>query len=220
MANSVHIKKEVSIYFRGCRREKDIGVHTLYDQRGHRKYLIGSERAAFLKAAKAADPTTETFCLVLAYTGARISEVLALTPDRIDPGSCVIMFETLKRRRKGAFRAVPVPRKVLKRIATVHGLAGLAYMTEGASIERLWPWCRTTAWQRVKAVMNEAGVTGTQASPKGLRHAFGVLGLQSGVPLNLVSRWLGHAKLETTAIYAEAIGEEEKAIAQRFWRTF
>lgn len=55
------------------------------------------------------------------------------------------------------------------------------------------------------------------ATPKGLRHGFGVAAVQSGVPLNLVQRWLGHAKLETTAIYTNAIGDEERAIAARLW---
>ena len=30
-------------------------------------------------------------------------------------------------------------------------------------------------------------------------------------------RWLGHAQLSTTAIYAEAIGQEEQEIAARIW---
>ena len=38
-----------------------------------------------------------------------------------------------------------------------------------------------------------------------------------GIPLNLVLRWLGHAPLSTTAIYAYAVGEEERHIAARLW---
>jgi integrase len=34
---------------------------------------------------------------------------------------------------------------------------------------------------------------------------------------NLVQRWLGHAQLATTAIYADAVGEEERGIAARLW---
>ena len=220
MSNSVQNKNMLSISFGTGRQREEIGVHTLYDQHGHRKYLIASERDAFLAVARTAEPETETFCLMLAYTGARISEVLNLTADRFDIASGLVVFETLKRRKRGLFRPVPVPQKVLRQITTVHGFSGSTHGMNGAADERLWPWCRTTAWHRVKEVMADAGIEGPQASPKGLRHAFGVLGLQSGVPLNLISRWLGHARLETTAIYAEAVGEEEKAIAQRFWKTF
>jgi len=53
---------------------------------------------------------------------------------------------------------------------------------------------------------------------KGLRHGFGVAAVQAYIPLNLVQRWLGHAQLSTTAIYAEAVGQEEQAIAARMWR--
>ena len=40
---------------------------------------------------------------------------------------------------------------------------------------------------------------------------------KKGIPLNLVQRWLGHAQLSTTAIYADAVGEEERHIAARLW---
>jgi len=50
-----------------------------------------------------------------------------------------------------------------------------------------------------------------------MRHAFGVGSLQSGVPLSLLKRWLGHARLSTTEIYADVIGAEEIGFAERFW---
>jgi len=45
----------------------------------------------------------------------------------------------------------------------------------------------------------------------------GVGTLQSGVPLNLTQRWLGHARMSTTAIYANVSGAEEANLAARFW---
>jgi site-specific recombinase XerD len=41
--------------------------------------------------------------------------------------------------------------------------------------------------------METAGIAGPKASPKGLRHGFGVACIENGIPLNLVLRWLGHA---------------------------
>jgi integrase/recombinase XerD len=70
----------------------------------------------------------------------------------------------------------------------------------------------------VHAVMQTAGLEGVQASPKGLRHGFGVAAVTAGVPLNLVQKWLGHAQLSTTAVYADAVEAEETAIASRMWR--
>ena len=66
--------------------------------------------------------------------------------------------------------------------------------------------------------MSLADVSKTAAMPKGLRHAFGVAAFRSSVPPHLVQRWLGHASLETTAIYADVAGQEEREFASRIWR--
>ena len=79
------------------------------------------------------------------------------------------------------------------------------------------PRSRMIGWCAVHAVMEAAGLDGPHASPNGLRHGFGVAAVSAGIPLNLVQRWLGHAQLTTTAIYADAVGAEEKEIARRMW---
>lgn len=83
--------------------------------------------------------------------------------------------------------------------------------------QRIWRFSRTTAWRYVKQVMAVAGITGTPAMPKGLRHGFGVRAFQSNVPPHLVQRWLGHASLRTTGIYGDVLGPEERAFAIRMW---
>ena len=65
--------------------------------------------------------------------------------------------------------------------------------------------------------MEAADLHGPHATPKGLRHGFGIQAVSAGIPLNLVQKWLGHAQLSTTAIYADAVGEEEQSIASRMW---
>jgi integrase/recombinase XerD len=37
-------------------------------------------------------------------------------------------------------------------------------------------------------------------------------------PLPMVQKWLGHAKLETTAIYTALVGQEERAVARKTWK--
>jgi integrase len=155
--------------------------------------------------------------MTLAYAGSRLSEALALTVDRVDLVAGVLVFETLKKRQAGIFRAVPVPPALLDALDLVHGIRELhARRGKGRGI-RLWPWSRMTGWRAVHAVMVTADLDGPQASPKGLRHGFGVAAVSAGVPLNLVQKWLGHAQLTTTAIYADAAGAEEKDIARRMW---
>ena len=192
----------------------------LYDPQGRRLYLTGAERQAFLDAAKDAPREVRTFCLVLAFSGCRISEALALTPRRVDLPGKAIVFETLKKRRSGVYRAVPVPEGVLDTLNMVHGLTeALKRQKKGVADQPLWDWSRTTAYMRVKEVLESAQIAdGPHKCPKGLRHGYGVLAISSGVPLNMLSKWMGHASLEVTAIYANALGEEQRAIAARMWQ--
>lgn len=67
--------------------------------------------------------------------------------------------------------------------------------------------------------MRSAGIDDRLCQPKALRHGFAVEAGQKGVPLNIVQRWLGHARLETTAIYSGALGEEERNLARRAWES-
>jgi len=191
----------------------------LFDAQGSRLYLTHEECTAFLDAAKTAPREVRTFCLVLHYTGCRISEALALTPKSFDFSGKAIVLETLKKRRRGVYRAVPVPAGVLDTLNMVHGLTEAGKRQGGTKGETpLWDWSRTTAFRRVKEVLAAAGIAdGPHNTPKGLRHGYGVHALNSTVPLNMLSKWMGHASLEVTAIYANALGEEEHSIAARMW---
>ena len=80
----------------------------LFDAEGRRLYFTEEERRAFVAAAKA-PREVRTFCGTLHATGCRISEALALTARQIDLSGRVVVFESLKKRRRGVFRAVPVP---------------------------------------------------------------------------------------------------------------
>ena len=184
---------------------------SLYTRAGQRKYLTPAERIRFLEAAKACPRADlRTLCLTLAYTGCRISEALALTAASIEQDAGFIAIRSLKKRARAiVFREVPAPAELLGALREVHGLKDT-----GA----LWPLSRCRAWQLVKGIMQEAAIAeGPHATPRGLRHSFGLHAIRSGVPLNLVQRWLGHATMNTTAIYLQAIGDEEREIAARMW---
>ena len=150
------------------------------------------------------------------WSGGRLSEVLALVPSAFDRESGTISLHTLKRRRRGIVRQVPLPPRVIARCCRVFRVHQRQLDPELTN-RRLWNWSRTTAWRRVKAVMRQANIHGLQASPKGLRHSFGIHAVQSGVPLPLLQRWMGHASLKTTAIYLDVIGPEERGFAERMW---
>lgn len=189
-------------------------AYGLYAADGQRKYLNADERARFLAAAHGAPPEIGTLCLTLAFTGCRISEALHLSVRDVQVGAGAISIRCLKKRGKLVVREVPVPDALLAELARVHGFGG---ELEDDGERLLWPWGRTRAWLSVKAVMGAAGVHHLAASPKGLRHGFGVHAVCSGVPLNLVQKWLGHEDIATTSIYTNVLGPEEREIAGRMW---
>lgn len=190
----------------------------LWDDNGQRMYLNEAERNAFRAVAKAQDDRlTRTFCQLLLFSGCRISEALETTPERIDWPDQAIKFRTLKKRgRKAAttYRAVPLPAEFLDELNLIHHLKGQGRADPKAL---LWPWSRATAWRRVKGVMQAAGIEGAQASPKGLRHGFGVVHALNRTPINTLQRWMGHSSPNTTAIYMQAIGEEARQLAGAAW---
>jgi len=212
MSNTVELLGD-----RGAKAFAGEGVASLYSPAGGRKYLNREERLALIAAAETLPPERALFVLTLAWTGARVSEVLALTSGSFQIERGLVAIITLKRRRHHV-REVPLPPELTQRLAR-HFRLGRAEHHDSAVAERLWTWSRTTAWRAVKDAMRAAGVAGRPASPRGLRHAFGVGTLQAGVPINLVQRWLGHANMSTTAIYADATGPEEVTFASRYWRT-
>jgi integrase len=189
---------------------------SLHDAKGHRLYLTAEERAAFIAAARQFPREVRTFATVLHDTGCRVSEALAVTPERIDFSAKAVIFETLKKRKRGVFRAVPVPEATLDLLAMVHGLRERKNRQQKTA--PLWPWSRATAWRRMLEVMAAAKIEdGPHKCPKGLRHGYGVHAISRNIPLNMLSKWMGHASLEVTAIYANALGEEQRNIAARMW---
>ena len=60
-----------------------------------------------------------------------------------------------------------------------------------------------------------AELPGSIAMLQHYRYGCDVSAIIAGVPLNWLSKWMGHASLEVTAIYANALGAEERSIAER-----
>jgi integrase len=189
-------------------------MESLYDPNGDRLYLTASERNAFLEAACHSRRDVRSFCEVLHFSGCRISEALAICSKNVDFENRALIFETLKKRRSGVFREVPVPDRLLDTLGLVHAIRDQKTRRD----QSLWAWSRTTAWRHVKAVLRCAKISpGAHCSPKGLRHGYGVAAISAGVPLNMLSKWMGHSKIETTAIYANALGAEQRQIAEKMW---
>lgn len=178
----------------------------VFDASGHRKYLTAEERLRFLVVADHLAADRRALCYTLTFTGCRISEALNLADHQVDDVRSTVTIRTLKRRRL-VFRTVPVPRLI----------PAMLLALPAASDGRLWTMHRTTAWRIVTDTMEAAAIEGPMRCCKGLRHGFGVHAISSGVPPSLIQKWLGHASLATTAIYLDAVGQEERGFAERMW---
>jgi integrase/recombinase XerD len=100
--------------------------------------------------------------------------------DPLPVGFILVPFKSLKKRRTGIFRSVPVSPALLDTIDMVHGIRERHRRRGKGRDVRLWS--RMTGWRAVHAVMQAAGLEGVPASPKGLRHGFGVAAATAGIP--------------------------------------
>jgi integrase len=149
--------------------------------------------------------------LTVFHTGCRISEALNLLAGQIDGAGNAVVFETLKRRKRGCYRTVPVPEALTRALLDV--------AARKSADSKVWSFSRSTAYRMIIAKMIDAKIGGGMAMPKGLRHGLAVACISVSIPLPTIQKWLGHARLETTAIYLDVLGEEERALARRLWKS-
>lgn len=195
---------------------KETSEMRLYSYDNCRLYLNETERTAFLAAAMCAPALVRVFCLTLAYTGCRLSEARYLRKKDVQAAELLVSFETLKRRQRSNIRKIPIPKLLMEDLEKVH-IGGSSLRDPYLFSDDDKPPPRVATYRWVKAVMAKAGIVGAQACPKGLRHGYGVHAIKQGVQLHMLQKWMGHASMMTTAIYATALGLEEQEIAKRMW---
>ena len=120
----------------------------------------------------------------------------------------VVVLENLKKCRRGVYHVVPMPPELLDTLDFVHSLRA-AQPGQG-------PALALEPHDSFRWVSGAAGIlAGPHACSKGLPHGFGVKAVSKRITLTMVQKWLAHAQLTSTAIYANAVGEEEQSIAAR-----
>ena len=115
---------------------------------------------------------------------------------------------SLKARKPGDFRDVPVPGYVTAAI----GSAGPGYLFDVPT---------ETFRHRFRKAATAAGLDGFHA--RDLRHVFASVALSAGVPVTDVSRWLGHRSIQTTyRVYSHympsSFDQAIKALDQEYGR--
>jgi len=198
----------------------------LFSPSGERLYLNADERQRFLAALDDEGPNDRMFCQLLHYTGCRPTEARELVIKRVLIDEQSIVFRSLKKRKtdskgrikQAQYRTVPVPPDFIERLDLVFDVR--AQQKRGKSLDKpLWAMSRVTAYRLVKRVMDRAGITGKQATGKGLRHGFGVAMMTGKKPLalNLLSQIMGHSDTKITEIYLQFVGAEKHSMVMEAW---
>ena len=132
---------------------------------------------------------------ILWQTGARISEVLAMTFDDIDFKQHQIKFATKK--RKDSDRYVPINHELEQQIMTYVSRMGIWRNTDD---KRLFKMSKAAAHMELKHILRKLGYP-TWIHLHTFRHSFAVNCLRQGVLINTLKTVMGHANIENTMIY-------------------
>ena len=172
------------------------------------EYLEAHEVQAVLTAA----PHSRARLLFLLQwrAGLRVSEALALEPAdlSLDTDLPTLRVRQGKGRRS---RVVPVHPELQNALAAVLQFAGMGRgPLVGASRSTAWRWAQEAA-ARAKALgaLTEGRTVGTHT----FRHSYARHLLLHGVPINYVSRWLGHRSIQTTLVYLELVPDPAGRLA-------
>ena len=111
----------------------------------------------------------------------------------------------------GKTRLVPVHPEL-------HGALSSALAYGDINQGRLIEAHTTTAWRWVKAAVKRAEELGAispgkRVSTHTLRHSYARHLLMNGIPINYLSRWLGHSSIQTTLIYLELVPDPTRSLA-------
>ena len=147
-------------------------------------------------------------------SGLRVTEAINLTWADIDTD---VANPTLRvRRGKGnKTRIVPLHSELNMKF-TAHREVMVRYPRMD---ERIIPVTRKTAHKWVQealqaAVKEKRIVAGRSVSTHTLRHSYARHLLLSGIQINFLSRWLGHARLEYTLRYLELLPDPAGSLAE------
>ena len=172
------------------------------------EYLEADEINAIIRAAPS--PKAKLLMLQQWRAGLRVSEALGLEVRDLSLDTAT---PTLRVRsgKDGKTRLVPVHPEL-------HGALSSALTYGEISQGRIIEAHPTTAWRWVKAAVKRAEELGAIASGKRvgthtLRHSYARHLLMNGIPINYLSRWLGHSSIQTTLIYLELVPDPTGSLA-------
>ena len=176
--------------------------------------LSVTEVTALLDACTTATPLglrDKALLETLYATGARVSEVLALTVDDVTDHSGVLMVHGKGNKQ----RLVPVGTHAVEALDAylVRGRPALAAGTSNALFlnARGGALSRQSAWTVIKTAAARAGLD-KEVSPHTLRHSFATHLLEGGADVRTVQELLGHSSVTTTQIYPHVTADSLREV--------
>jgi integrase/recombinase XerD len=144
----------------------------------------------------------------LFQTGARVSEFVNIKADEVFFEEQMILISKAK---GGKSRYVPILPQLAQELRTHLGHRTTGYLFETVQNTQYSP---RRIQQIIKETAAEAKIT-KRVYPHLLRHSVAMTLLERGMPLEQIQKFLSHAKLETTQIYAESTLAMIKASYQK-----
>ena len=163
--------------------------------------LTIEEQLRFIDAAYARDGPVGLMVQTLLETGTRVSEFIALRVEDVSLGERMIVIENGK---GGKRREVPI-RTELARLLSMHigkRRSGPLFVSREKGAGGLRVYSRQRIGQIVREIAREAGI-GKQIYPHLLRHTMATRLLAIGMDIADIQKFLGHADISATRIYAE-----------------
>jgi integrase/recombinase XerD len=144
----------------------------------------------------------------LFQTGARVSEFVNITADEVFFEEQMLL---ISKAEGGKSRYVPILPQLAQELRTHLGDRTAGYLFETVRNTRYSP---RRIQQIIKETAADAQIT-KRVYPHLLRHSVATTLLERGMPIEQIQKFLGHAKLETTQIYAESSAEMIKESYQK-----
>ena len=133
----------------------------------------------------------------LFQTGARVSEFVNITVDEVFFEEQMLLISKVK---GGKSRYVPILPQLAQELRTHLGHRTTGYLFETVQHTHYSP-------RRIQQILKETAADAQitkRVYPHLLRHSVATTLLERGMPIEQIQKFLGHAKLEITQIYAES----------------
>jgi len=144
----------------------------------------------------------------LLRTGARIDEALMVRPIDINIELNTITLITLKKKEKDVKRTIPLHPDLKTDIMQYY----LEYNINKKSEERLFNMTRQSVDLFFKKMQKDLGF---KIHAHKFRHTFAVKAILSGVPINILQKWLSHSSIFITSIYTDITGMDTSQFMSR-----